>query len=201
MAVIRDGELLASSQITMGRGRDDLLTPAVTPLLVQTGIGIRELGGVVCGEGPGSFTSLRIAAAFAKGMAFGLNVPLFGVPSLALVSGSDDRPLSSGTYCVSTDALRDECYAQWIDVTSDHTITIAGGVERVLTRELERFAEGRELVLADASVDTHPRATMVRWLRDWRAPGAVNLDVWEPAYGRLAEAQVKWEATHGRTLG
>jgi len=201
MAVIRGGDILASAQIAMGRGRDDLLTPAVAPLLAQSGIGIRELCGIVCGEGPGSFTSLRIAAAFAKGLAFGLNVPLFGVPSLALVSGSDDRPLASGLYCVSTDALRDECYAQWIGVTSDHTIAIAGSVVRVLTRELERFAEGRELVRVDASVDTHPRATMLPWLRDWRVNGAVNLDAWEPAYGRLAEAQVKWEATHGRALG
>jgi tRNA threonylcarbamoyladenosine biosynthesis protein TsaB len=29
----------------------------------------------------------------------------------------------------------------------------------------------------------------------------VALDTWEPAYGRLAEAQVKWEAAHGRPLG
>jgi tRNA threonylcarbamoyladenosine biosynthesis protein TsaB len=28
----------------------------------------------------------------------------------------------------------------------------------------------------------------------------VSLDAWEPAYGRLAEAQVKWEAAHGRPL-
>ena len=29
---------------------------------------------------------------------------------------------------------------------------------------------------------------------------AADLAGWEPAYGRLAEAQVKWEATHGRSL-
>ena len=32
------------------------------------------------------------------------------------------------------------------------------------------------------------------------AAGPVSLDKWEPAYGRLAEAQVKWEAAHGRAL-
>jgi tRNA threonylcarbamoyladenosine biosynthesis protein TsaB len=30
--------------------------------------------------------------------------------------------------------------------------------------------------------------------------GRRPLDTWEPDYGRLAEAQVKWEATHGRPL-
>jgi tRNA threonylcarbamoyladenosine biosynthesis protein TsaB len=28
----------------------------------------------------------------------------------------------------------------------------------------------------------------------------VDLATWEPNYGRLAEAQVKWEAAHGRAL-
>ena len=32
------------------------------------------------------------------------------------------------------------------------------------------------------------------------AAGPVALDGWEPSYGRLAEAQVKWEAAHGRPL-
>jgi tRNA threonylcarbamoyladenosine biosynthesis protein TsaB len=32
------------------------------------------------------------------------------------------------------------------------------------------------------------------------ASGPCDLNTWEPAYGRLAEAQVKWEAAHGRPL-
>jgi tRNA threonylcarbamoyladenosine biosynthesis protein TsaB len=32
------------------------------------------------------------------------------------------------------------------------------------------------------------------------AAGPVDLATWEPAYGRLAEAQVKWEREHGRAL-
>jgi tRNA threonylcarbamoyladenosine biosynthesis protein TsaB len=28
----------------------------------------------------------------------------------------------------------------------------------------------------------------------------VDLASWEPDYGRLAEAQVRWEAAHGRSL-
>jgi tRNA threonylcarbamoyladenosine biosynthesis protein TsaB len=30
--------------------------------------------------------------------------------------------------------------------------------------------------------------------------GPVDLASWEPEYGRLAEAQVRWEAAHGRPL-
>ena len=34
----------------------------------------------------------------------------------------------------------------------------------------------------------------------WDALPSLALDAWEPTYGRLAEAQVKWEAAHGRAL-
>jgi tRNA threonylcarbamoyladenosine biosynthesis protein TsaB len=32
------------------------------------------------------------------------------------------------------------------------------------------------------------------------AARVASLDAWEPGYGRLAEAQVRWEAAHGRAL-
>jgi len=30
--------------------------------------------------------------------------------------------------------------------------------------------------------------------------GAVAIETWEPDYGRLAEAQVRWELKHGKAL-
>ncbi len=201
LAVLRDLAIVADVTVAMGRGRDDLLTPAIGPLLEQAGVSIRELSAVVCGAGPGSFTSLRIAAACAKGLAFGLDIPLFAVPSLALVSPHHDQPLAAGSYCVFTDALRDECYAQCLDVMHDGLVRLRGDVVRVMTRDLPAFAEDRQLVRCDAKSSIHPRATMLPRLHDWAVSGPVALDGWEPAYGRLAEAQVKWEATHGRALG
>jgi tRNA threonylcarbamoyladenosine biosynthesis protein TsaB len=32
------------------------------------------------------------------------------------------------------------------------------------------------------------------------AIGPADIASWEPAYGRLAEAQVRWESAHGRPL-
>jgi hypothetical protein len=51
------------------------------------------------------------------------------------------------------------------------------------------------------AIDAVPRAAAVlpilgRVLQS----GPVALDAWEPDYGRLAEAQVRWEAQHGRPL-
>jgi hypothetical protein len=51
------------------------------------------------------------------------------------------------------------------------------------------------------TIDAHPHARGAASLLDAIvAAGPVDLAAWEPEYGRLAEAQVKWEATHGRKL-
>ncbi len=46
----------------------------------------------------------------------------------------------------------------------------------------------------------NPRAANVVRLAHWLALPPVSLAAWEPDYGRLAEAQVKWEQAHGRPL-
>jgi tRNA threonylcarbamoyladenosine biosynthesis protein TsaB len=48
----------------------------------------RRIGGIVVGCGPGSFTSIRIALATARGLALGLDVPVAGASTLdAFVGG------------------------------------------------------------------------------------------------------------------
>jgi tRNA threonylcarbamoyladenosine biosynthesis protein TsaB len=72
------------------------LAPAIDRLFKQTGISKNDLTGVVVAMGPGSFTSLRIGLALAKGMALAMNIPLVGIPSLDIVAAAqplDTRPL------------------------------------------------------------------------------------------------------------
>lgn len=59
------------------------LVPAVGEALEEAGVSMGELAGVVVGQGPGSFTGVRVAAATAKGLAHALRIPLWPVSSLA----------------------------------------------------------------------------------------------------------------------
>jgi tRNA threonylcarbamoyladenosine biosynthesis protein TsaB len=64
------------------------LAPAVQDLLHKCGAAPSELKAVACALGPGSFTSLRIGLAFAKGLAFSLSIPILGIPTFDfLVTG------------------------------------------------------------------------------------------------------------------
>ena len=59
------------------------LVPVLARLLAEVGMDRRELTDVVVGEGPGSFTGVRVAAAAAKGLVRSLGARLWPVSSLA----------------------------------------------------------------------------------------------------------------------
>lgn len=207
VALLRDGTLVASADVPMGAGCSDGLFPAVQALLRDAGLSPRDLGAVVCGAGPGSFTSLRIAGALAKGLAHGANVPLFAVSSLLLGAAALSVDAPPGDYVVHSDALRGERYALPVRRRADGLVEAAGPVSRVAvavlaatTDEKQRLSVGAALQsLPGLSVVTPGARQILAVAGDWRET-AVDLATWEPAYGRLAEAQVKWEASHGVAL-
>jgi len=158
----------------------------------------------VCGEGPGSFTSLRIAGSIAKGLATGLSRPLYAVPSMALIVGN--APVGPGTYLVAVDALRGELYVGLYDVTDSHAIEEREPARLVEAGALVQLAVDYDARILgapglEAPIEASPSARSVARLETLLGErGPVDVASWEPAYGRLAEAQVKWEAAHGRPL-
>lgn len=202
-----DGSRLVGERSVAMRGRErEALMPAVADLLAEQGIPVRGVGRVVCGAGPGSFTSLRIAGGIAKGIAMAVGVPLVPVSSLALLVASQS-PMASGRCLGAIDALRGEHYVALFDVESGDAVSVTpvGPTTLIASTEVERFAADLNARVigfgGTTSGATEPRAraaALLTKLIDATAPA--DLAGWEPAYGRLAEAQVKWEAAHGRPM-
>ena len=193
VALFRNEELLSSAEAVMRGAQSEALMPAVADVLSQGGTKVEELSRVLCGEGPGSFTSLRIAASIAKGLCLGRNIPLYAVSSLGLAAAAVS---ARGAFVVAIDALRDEWYAAVFD-RGEQRLTQRSHFSIVAKKDIEAFAAGIGPVFLDAQ--PHAR-TCAALFPDVDAKGPVDLDGWEPSYGRLAEAQVKWEAVHGRPL-
>ena len=201
VALLDDNRVIAERSLAM-RGKDEeALMPAVADVLADAELSVGQLDRVVCGAGPGAFTSLRIAASIAKGLSLSLGIPLIPVSSLALLVASQPL-LAAGRYLAVLDAMRDERYAQLYLLSATGLVTEAGSPfmtpsaqvsERVV--ELEAAAIGAD----HHSLPPHAHgAARITNLID--AATAADLAAWEPAYGRRAEAQVKWEAEHGRPL-
>jgi len=65
------------------RRHNELLVPLLERFLKQNGLALRAFDAVAAGQGPGSYTGLRVGLAFAQGLARALGVPFVGVDTLA----------------------------------------------------------------------------------------------------------------------
>lgn len=137
VALWLDGELLAREE-KAGQRHSELVLPMVHDVLSEAGLGIKALDGIAYGEGPGSFTGLRIGCGVAQGLALGGDLPVVGVCTLlALAEASGaERVLA----CL--DARMGEVYHAVYQKTGEgwHTLSEPG---------LNRPEEGPQLIGGD----------------------------------------------------
>lgn len=90
-----------------------VLAPAVGSLFRKTGVQFSDLSALTVALGPGSFTSLRIGLAFAKGINAALNIPIVGVPTLSYFAASQQT--SRATICAVLTAGREKYATQFFE--------------------------------------------------------------------------------------
>ena len=209
VALLSGGHVIAERTLTDNgtpskEGREERVLPSVAACLDEAGIRVGEIARVVCGAGPGSFTSLRISASIAKGIAVGAGCPMYSVSSLLLsVAGVRDA-LTKGLYLSVLPAMRGDWFALIVQIGVQDSIEPLGDASIISEVDLAQYAGEHSATLLGPgrAIDTRPHARAVGdLLEQIIAAGPVPIDTWEPDYGRLAEAQVKWEAAHGRPLG
>src|SRR5256714_12448627 len=210
VAIIRGSEVIAERTISAQdgspsrAGRGEKLMPAIAACLDETRVERGEIARIVCGSGPGSFTSLRVAGSLAKGLSAGLGIPLYAVSSLLLTVTGAKPPAPNGEYLSVLDAMRGEFYSAHIIVTGEEMALQTDAPRIINAEELHELAnmDSHLTVIGPGQqLDAHPHARGVATiLESLLRSGPVDLGAWEPDYGRLAEAQVKWEAAHGRPL-
>ncbi|HEX5436344.1 MAG TPA: tRNA (adenosine(37)-N6)-threonylcarbamoyltransferase complex dimerization subunit type 1 TsaB [Gemmatimonadaceae bacterium] len=204
VAVVAGDRVLVEREVAMRGEHAERLMPAVADALRESGATAEQVERIVCGAGPGSFTGLRIAASIAKGLAVGWSVPLLAVPSPLLMIAGAPATADSGRYLAVLDAMRGDVFASCYELHED------GGAVEVAAPALIPRSEVAHMAASHAArvmgpgepINAVPRARGVARLRCWLAERECRVDMarWEPDYGRHAEAQVRWEAAHGRPL-
>jgi len=201
-AVIAERQIRRADGTVSPIGMGEQLMPAIAECLEENRVKRGEIARIVCGSGPGSFTSLRVAASVAKGLAAGYGVELFAVSSLLLTVTGAKLGLGPGEYLSVLDAKRDEVFAARISLDTGGFAAQAGPAIILTAEQISEVSrDGVRIIGPGREIDATPHARGVHAvLPSILAAGQVDLASWEPDYGRLAEAQVRWEAEHGRPL-
>lgn len=204
VALIRGADVLAEVTLKDGEGgipqagRGERLLPAVAECIQLAGVSASEIKRIVCGAGPGRFTSLRIAGAVAKGLATGYGVDLHAISSLLLTVSAANPALEAGEYLSVLDAMRGDWFVAQVSVSADGTMEQRGSGRLVSAGELVALLSANPNLRAigpGQRIEGNPHARGVAPLiARIEADGPVNLASWEPDYGRLPEAQVRREA-------
>ena len=199
--------LLSADALFVRRGRvtshSDELLQMVSEVVAESGRSVRELAGVICGAGPGSFTGLRIGLSTCKGLALSVGCPLLLISSLeALAARSIDGP------CLAVlDAHKGEVYAGVYEVAGG--VPSLRGVERVLAPQtlIADLSNGSartivgdgvlaypQLSVLGQSVDEdgspHPRELIALGKMRLQAGEHTSLDQATPHYIRRSEAEI-----------
>ena len=169
--------------------------------------------------GPGSYTGLRIGVSLAKGVCFGLNVPLISLPTLQVIAASaiTQTQDKEAHYCAMIDARRMEVYAACYDASLNEIRSTAADIVTEETylplladcTKTYFFGNGAakcmHLIQAENAVlleDIHPLATAMAPLSEaaFQAKRFEDSAYYEPYYlkefvGTVAKNKVLGEVT------
>jgi tRNA threonylcarbamoyladenosine biosynthesis protein TsaB len=86
------------------------LLPFVDDVLAEAGVTLSQLDCIAYGQGPGSFTGVRIGVSVTQGLAFALDLPVVGVSSLAAMAQQAVSEHGADYVCSAIDARMSEVY-------------------------------------------------------------------------------------------
>lgn len=113
VALAKGMELIGEWESEPGRNHAATIGSFAQKALQSANTAGLKLEAIAVSEGPGSYTGLRIGASFAKGLAFGCNIPIIAVSTLRSMTDGFTEGLTytpDALFCPMIDAGRMEVY-------------------------------------------------------------------------------------------
>lgn len=139
VAVHHSGILMSLAEVTESGAHAEQLMQLVLDVLKKANLLLSDLDAIAVSEGPGSYTGLRIGVSTAKGLAFGLSLPLISINTLKALASAVDA--ADGELIIPVlDARRMEVYREVFDSNLnsvsklDSEILVEGAFENFLEK-------------------------------------------------------------------
>lgn len=108
VALGKEDELLAESSQIAPRAHQKILLSQLNGLLEERSLTVKDVSLIVIGQGPGSYTGLRVGFATARALAQALKIPIFTFPSFEAIAAPFFPQAKS--VLVAMDAKRNQIY-------------------------------------------------------------------------------------------
>ncbi|MGM9540319.1 tRNA (adenosine(37)-N6)-threonylcarbamoyltransferase complex dimerization subunit type 1 TsaB [Anaerovibrio sp.] len=214
VAVADKDRLLAELTVQTRLTHSETLLPHVEQVMQMAGTERAALTGVAVSLGPGSFTGLRIGLAAAKAIAYGLGIPIWGIPTTEALAWH--YPVPGVAVVPFIDAQKGNVYSavyQWqgngfAEISPVQVYTMEEALELCAAQPVHVLAvgdmaarklAGRDDLPSNVQVPpphvVMPRAANVAMagLKRQAAGQADSVMNLEPVYIRRSEAEVLWE--------
>ncbi len=169
VAIHERGALLAVAEIKEPGAHAEKLLVLVDEVFEKAGLNFGDLDAVAVSQGPGSYTGLRIGVSTAKGIAYGLDIPLIGINTLQAMAAS--QPLKPEEFVVAVlDARRKEVYTQTFgdslqEISSIEAVVLEEGVFASVLEKGKVYFVGDGVEKVQEEVQ-HPNALFIE---DWES--------------------------------
>ena len=171
-AVVRDGVLVG-----VGRAEAKSVLAVADELMRAAGIEPSDLDGIVVGTGPGSFTSIRMGLATARGLALALDIPVAGASTLHAFAGG--KPVIDGR--------RGEVFSEGPTLSRPEELDVAG--QRLVGDGALRYRPLFEAAGAEIPPDDDPTHLPSAELLIAHATTFGSAEAVEPLYLRAPDAK------------
>lgn len=128
VALSVDGEI-RQRHVVSPRGHAQRLLGMVDALLAEAGLSLKSLDAIAFDRGPGSFTGVRVGTSVTQGLAFGADLPVVPVSSLAILAQGAWQQTGQTRVLSVIDARMGEVY--WGDYAQQQGIMVLQGAEQV----------------------------------------------------------------------
>lgn len=208
VAVIVDGKVVAEEISLRQKSHSEIISPFVDECLKRSNLKLEDIDAFAVGQGPGSFTGIRVAANAGKTFSYSFNKPLVTLDSLVLLA--EQARGAKFPVLAIINAYKNMVYLGMFDMSGDEPTYIKGPAA-IPVRELSQHIDRDVMVVGDGwetyheyfpselaakmhrdpTYPDHPHAKTLGLLAEQRVLKGQTLDwkLFVPLYIRASEAE------------